>query len=235
MVDLGLAFKNVLPITAGATADGQEKFVSTVRFGASLKLLDSKLKIAADVEKYFINENPLVFTGAEYTFFDMLSVRAGYNTLSQISGGLGINFQNANFDYALTYAAAAALEHKIALSYAFGGYEVALKAEPDIFSPVGAIKKTYIRITAATKFEIYKWSLDLKNSKGEIIRTWNGAGVPDTEEVWDGLRQDGMPYDEGSYTAVMTVTDENDNSLKSKAAVIKIQTNDRSSMPLLGE
>ena len=232
-VDLGVAFKNVLPTDIKYSVDS-EKFVSSMRIGASLKLLDSSLKIAADMEKYFIQENPVFFVGAEYMLFDMLALRAGFNTFSEISGGLGINFQNLSLDYAVTFSDAV-LMHKIALSCAFGGYEVALKAEPEVFSPVGAIKKTYIRIKAATKYEIYKWSLELKDKKGDTVRIWNGAGAPDVEVIWDGLRQDGMPYEEGIYKAVLTVIDENDNSLKSKEIDIKIQTNDARSIPMFGE
>lgn len=233
MVDFGIAFKNVLPLVVKYEVDS-EKFVSTMRIGAALKLFDSKLKIAADVEKYFIKENPIFFAGAEYTLFDMFALRTGYNTYSEISGGIGVNYKDINVDYAVT-AANSALTHKIALSYFFGGYEVAVKADPEVFSPVGGIKKTYLRMTAATKYEIYKWSLDLKNKKGETVRAWYGAGIPDTEVVWDGLRQDGMPFDEGDYKAILTIIDENDSTIKSKEINIKIQTNDAKSIPMFGE
>lgn len=233
MVDIGIAFKNVLPIEVKYALDS-EKFVSTLRAGAVLKLLDAKLKIAADVEKYFINENPVFFAGVEYRVVDMFAVRAGYNTFSDISGGIGINFQNMNLDYAVTYASST-LMHKIAISYEFGGYEASLRAEPEVFSPVGAIKKTYIRITAAAKYEIYKWSLELKDKKGKIVRTWFGASIPDTEVVWDGLRDDGMPFEEGEYKALLTLVDENDTVIKSKELTIKIQTNDARSIPMFGE
>lgn len=231
--DLGLAFKNILPLTIKYDVDS-EKFVSTMRFGGTYRALDGKLKIAADIEKYFINENPFFYFGAEYNISDIIFLRAGYNTFSEVSAGLGVNFNNMGVDYTLTDGQAA-VTHKIAVYYDFGGYDVAVKADPEIFSPVGAIRKTYLRVSAMTKYDIFKWSLEIKDKTGAIIKSWYGSGAPDTETVWDGLKQDGMPVDEGDYKVVLTVVDENDKTIKSAEETVKIKSTDAHSIPLFGE
>jgi hypothetical protein len=233
LIDIGLAFKNVLPMEVKFTSES-EKTVATMRLGFDLKFLDNKLKVAADMEKYFIKENPLLFAGAEYNLLDNFFIRAGYNTLSEISAGLGFAMEGASIDYGFVYNSLG-LSHKAGLSYSFGGYEAALKADPPNFSPVGAYKKTYIRISALTKYEIFKWTIEIKDKKGEVLKNWYGAGNPDTEVVWDGLRTDGMPYEDGDYTAVMTIVDENDTTIKSEPIKIKIGSNELRSLPLFGE
>ncbi|MGD0566474.1 MAG: hypothetical protein ABSA34_03980 [Candidatus Goldiibacteriota bacterium] len=233
LFDLGLAFKNILPLTINYDTDS-EQFITTMRFGGVYKALDGKLKIAADIEKYFIKENPFFYFGAEYNISDLIFIRAGYNTFSEVSGGLGINFNNMGVDYTLTDGQAAVM-HKIAVYYDFGGYDVAVKADPEVFSPVGSIKKTYLRVSAMTKYEIFKWLLEIKDKNGAVVKSWNGTGTPDAENVWDGLRQDGMPMDEGDYKAVLTVVDENDKTIKSTETLIRIKSTDAHSIPLFGE
>ncbi|MCE5300669.1 MAG: PorV/PorQ family protein [Spirochaetia bacterium] len=232
--NVGVAFKNVIPLTV-SYQDSSEKFVSTVRAGVSAGFLDGKLKAALDMEKYFIPSNPVFFIGAEYgPVFDMVNLRLGYNTFGEISGGLGFTLENMNIDYALVNTNLA-LSHKIGLKYFFGGYEVLVKAHPDNFSPVGAYKKTYIRTSVTTKYEVFKWSLELKDNRGNVVRVWQGAGKPDAEFVWDGLKQDGMPFEDGVYRAVLTVTDENDTVIKSKETKITIKSDDNRAIPLFSE
>ena len=231
--DLGLAVKNILPLTIKYTTDS-EQFITTMRFGGTYRALDGKLKLAADIEKYFIDENPFFYFGAEYNIANMIYLRAGYNTFSEVSGGFGVNYDNVGIDYTLTDGQASIM-HKIAVYYDFGGYDVAVKADPPQFSPVGAVKKTYLRVSAMTKYEIFKWSLDIKDKNGAVVKNSNGTGTPDTDIVWDGLRMDGMPVDEGTYTVVLTVVDENDKIIKSPETLITIKSSDSRAMPLFGE
>jgi hypothetical protein len=233
MVDIGLAFKNIIPMDVKYTSES-EKTVSTVRLGADLKLLDNRLKLALDMEKYLIKENPFFFAGVEYNVLDHVFLRAGYNTFSEISGGFGLEFEGAELDYALVLNELG-MSHKIGLSYAFGGYETSITAEPQNFSPVGAYKRTYIRSKAVAKYEIYKWSIDIKDKKGTVIRTWSGTGTPDAEVIWDGLRADGMPYEDGDYSALLTIVDENDTTIKSSPTIIRIGNAEVKQLMLFGE
>jgi hypothetical protein len=231
--DAGLIFKNVVPLSV-KFEDDEEKLVTSVRAGLGLKLLDKQLKMAVDAEKYFIESDPVVYAGIEYGLFNLLYLRGGYNTTGNVTTGFGILYQDISFDYGLSFNELI-MSHKIALSYRFGGYELKLKAEPEIFSPIGGIKKTYIRVYAKAKFEIYKWKIDITDRKGNVVKSWFGSGNPDEALIWDGLNSDGMPMDEGEYRAVLTVVDENDVSNTSEPIKIKISSTDKYNIPILGE
>lgn len=232
-VDFGLVFKDVLPVKVKFVYE-EESFYPGLRAGIAFKFLDEKLKITADVEKYFLNVNPEIFGGLEYYLFDNFVLRAGANSNAVIGAGAGIKFENFLLDYAININETTNL-HKISLHYKFGGYEIGLKAEPEIFSPLSANKKTYIRINAKTKYDIYKWKVELKNKKGEIIKTWDGPGQPYDTVIWDGLKPDGLPYPEGDYFARLIITDETDTIIKSDEIIIKLSSSDKFFMPLMGE
>ncbi len=232
-IDFGLVVKDFLPIKVKFSYE-EENFYPGLRCGIAFKFLDERFKITADIEKYFLNVNPEIFGGLEYFLFDNFVLRAGINSSAVLGGGAGVKFENILLDYAFNLNETTVL-HKVSLHYRFGGYEIGLKAEPDIFSPLSANKKTYIRINTKTKYDIYKWKLELKNKKGEVIKSWDGAGQPYDTVIWDGLKPDGLPYPEGDYFARLIIVDEMDNMLKSDEILIKLSSSEKFLMPLIGE
>ncbi|HDT14593.1 MAG TPA: PorV/PorQ family protein, partial [Firmicutes bacterium] len=150
----GLSFKNIIP--AGiAYSDSEEKFVSSARLGLSFRFLDEKLTVNTDIEKYFIDVIPVWSLGAEYRIFDILLLRAGVNAIADrnnLSGGIGVEYGGFVFDYAVV-AAEEMVSHKAGISYAFGGYDLLIKPEPAVFSPVGGNRQTYLRLKAETKYD----------------------------------------------------------------------------------
>jgi hypothetical protein len=234
MLDAGLTFKNIIPLSVKYASE-TEKFTPSARLGLSLKLLDKKLKMAVDTEKFFIDSPIYVYGGAEYCLNNMFYFRAGINSAGEIfTGGIGISWQDVTFDYGASLNEYS-LSHKFALSYRFGGYDLSLKAEPEIFSPIGGNRKSYIRINAKTKYTVYKWKIEITDGMGDSVKSWMGAGDPGTEVIWDGLRPDGMPMKEGEFRAVLTVIDENDVSVSSDPIKIKIDNNDTFNIPLQGD
>ncbi len=232
-IDFGIVFKDILPLKIKFTYE-EESFYPAVRAGITFKFFDEKLKLSTEVEKYFLNVNPEFLAGIEYFLFDNFVLRAGGNSNAILGAGTGIKYQNIFLDYALNLSETTIL-HKVSLHYKFGGYEIGLKAEPEIFSPLSVNKKTYIRINAKTKYEIYKWKVELRNKKGEIIKIWEGAGQPYDTVIWDGLKPDGMPQPEGEYFARLILTDETDNTIKSDEITIKLSSSEKFLMPLIGE
>jgi hypothetical protein len=234
--DVGLVFKNIIPVSIKYSTL-EENFEPSARFGALVKLFDKQLKIAFDAEKYFINSPVYVYGGAECCIADMFFIRAGINTTGDTinyGGGAGISWKDINFDYGLIVNDLA-LSHKFALSYRFGGYDLSLKAEPDVFSPVGGNRRTYIRISAKMKYTVYKWKIEITNGLGDVVKSWMGAGEPPTEEIWDGLKQDGLPMPEAEYRATLTVIDENDVAVSSDQIKIKISNAGTINIPMMGD
>lgn len=231
--DFGLICKNFIPIGV-KFEEQEEKFVTSIRAGIGLKLFAKQLRIAVDAEKYFIESNPIIYAGFEYGLLNILFLRGGYNTCGDISSGIGVSYKDIFFDYGLVFNELM-MSHKFALSYRFGGYELKLQAEPEVFSPMGGNKKTYIRVYAKTKYEIYKWKVEITDWNGNVVKSWFGSGNPDEVLIWDGLKPDGMPIEEGEFMAVLTTIDENDVANFSDPIKIRISLTDKYNIPILGE
>ncbi|MBN2754769.1 MAG: hypothetical protein JXR81_07875 [Candidatus Goldbacteria bacterium] len=231
-----LTGKNVIP--AGIKYDFSEEMLpAAVRLGLSFMFLDGTLKVNTDAEKAFAGGPFVVCAGAEYKVMQPLYLRAGAASIgdvNEINAGFGFKHEGFGIDYGAAYTELS-LNHRVALSYSFGGYELKLAPEPAVFSPIGGNRKTYIKVTAMTKYEIFKWKVEIKDNKGKVVKSWEGAGRPDETLIWDGLDRDGMPFNEGDYKAVIVVTDENDAVSRSADVVIKISQGDQKAIPLFME
>jgi|GEM_PF-1360912 len=231
-LDIGLSVINPLPLSV-KYGESEEKFITSVRAGIAYTFDEPSLMMAVDAEKRFIAGNPSINAGIEYKPLNGLYLRAGIAEALEknaITGGFG--FENSGFalDYSLEYGAS--MFHSIGLSYGFNSYITAVTADPPVFSPIGGTKKTYLRTTVRQKYDIYKWELVIKNSKGDVMKKWEGPQAPDDSYVWDGLADDGMPCAEGDYTAQLVVTDENDSVFRSDIFVIKVSNTGENLMPM---
>ncbi len=81
------------------------------------------------------------------------------------------------------------------------------------FSPNSDGSKDKITITPHVKVKegIESYSLEIKNSKGEVVRTFSGKNVPDSI-VWDGLDAKGEIAGEGTYYATISIKYQNGNN-----------------------
>ena len=140
-----------------------------------------------------------------------------------ISGGIGINYDGFVFDYAMVNTRLG-ISNIGSLSYCFGGYDLLLKAEPATFSPVSFSNKSYIRITANTKYEIYKWRVEIKNADGKTMKDGKARQNRLTRKYGRPARRGRYAGTEGDYTAVISITDENDDVQKSDAIKITISS-----------
>ncbi len=51
------------------------------------------------------------------------------------------------------------------------------------------------------------WSAQIINAKGDVIKTWSFAGVPNSSIEWNGLNDKGQLVDDGYYTYTIVATD----------------------------
>jgi len=130
---------------------------------------------------------------------------------------------NITLDYAASIEALG-LAHKISAGYSFGGYEVKLVAAPKIFSPVGIRKNTTLAITAASKYRIDTWELNIKDQNGDIIRSYSGEDNPPNQIIWDGKDDRGLPAPDGNFLVQLLITDANGKVTKSNIESVKIQS-----------
>jgi hypothetical protein len=170
---------------------GNYSMPSSIRLGAAVKALSSNMHdiiIAVDGQ-YLKHDEISAGAGVEYTYDKTLTARLGYKTafgasnlegLKGICGGIGIKYQNFNFDYALVPYGDLGLTQKATLSYSFGAATAPAKEEPAaIKAPAAkpaakteakpAAKKTTTKKEAAApiKSALYDAALALEKS-GEI-------------------------------------------------------------------
>ena len=170
LLDTGLAVRNAINSGVSYGEDDTESAAVSLRLGATFNLLDDSLKLSLEAEKNFGGAiNPELFFGAEYQLFDLLYLRAGAGSLgadNEITAGAGVKYENILFDYAASFGGLT-LSHKFSLNYRFGTYGVFLKASPSMFSPFGGNKRTYIAAEANTKYEPFKWMMQIKGPDGD--------------------------------------------------------------------
>lgn len=85
----------------------------------------------------------------------------------------------------------------------------AVIVEPDslIFSPNGDGYKDTITITHAKATSEVEWTAEIKDSEGEVVKTYTWENGTPGEVVWDGTGDDGNALPEGTYTYVLSAED----------------------------
>jgi hypothetical protein len=124
-LDLGLSVRNLGSVNK--LRNESTELPVDVRLGASYKYnvesLNSKLLAIAGFQKYTAADNSHIHTGAEFLYDELIALRLGYISgydSKDISAGIGIYWNNVNFDYAFTnfnYNLGGA--HTISLMYTF--------------------------------------------------------------------------------------------------------------------
>src|SRR5208283_672158 len=114
--------------------------------------------------------------------------------------------------------------HRLSITYAFGGFDVNLSADPRIFSPVGIRKTTTLSIYAMTKYEITDWELDIINEDGDVVRTYSDEEKPPASVMWDGKDDRGLPVGDGEYVCEMKIKDKNGKEIKSNDEKVKVSS-----------
>lgn len=149
-VDLGMIMKLSENLSVGAgiyNIGSRIKFISEseeiplqLKTGLSLKISDYLLTNGDVI--YTKDENIDMAVGFEVKFLKMLAARAGFNTVNEAGSGLtlglGLNFDNINFDYAYEPYGDFNASHKVSLDYAFGD---AVKKDKQLKNIIDEIKK----------------------------------------------------------------------------------------------
>ena len=227
VMSIGLDLINLLSPTVKLDQTA-ESYPLTMRLGFAFKFLGDRIIPVLDVQKEFTDQDLKFMMGLEAFPIQNLALRMGYDE-SEITFGAGYFFKPIKFDYSLSIQTLG-LTHRIDLTLAFGGFDINLKADPNIFSPVGVRKTTTISVYAVTKYTITEWELDINNEDGDTVRTYSGDDKPPASIIWDGKDDRGLPVSDGEYKAVMKVKDTNNNSIQSGTESIKVS----SSVPLQG-
>jgi len=195
-----------------------------VTLGLAGKLFNDAWLVDADISKQMTNQGIKWKLGTQVDVYEnMAFVRAGLDDEMRVAVGAGGKYMNITLDYSASIEALG-LAHKISAGYSFGGFEMNVRATPKIFSPVGIKKTTTFAVKALTKYPIRDWELSIKDSNGDVLKSYTGEDNPPNQIVWNGKDDRGLPAPDGDFTAQLQVTDSNGKIIKSNTESVKIQS-----------
>ncbi len=210
---LGLSVQNVGQVSNFGNYSSQEKLPLVYRGGLVYRFEPQKpthFLLGVDVEKP-IDSDLIFHTGGEFWLgIESLSVafRAGYSfdPLNQDLGGTsgasvgaGVRFTGFELNYALVPFGVLGDTQRFSITYRFGTEGnastaqnqkekvVAVDIKPQISDyQTGTVKQATFELKPQARTDIKNWTLEITGSKGEIIRTYAGKGVPPKQIAWDG-------------------------------------------------
>ena len=224
-----------------------ERLPRTVRAGAAVRLLDDRVRFTADVSMPLLYDcdslgNPVrsftprpTFRGGEE--FELvpgvLYQRAGVDA-NEVSLGLGVHRawgkMALGFDYAvlLHYQSNYRLAptHKAGLFIDFSGFRVWIDATPSVFSPMPDNERNvlWMDVRLLGRAPAKRWQVLIKNSFGEVVRTFAGWDAPPLRLSWDALDDAGRLVADGRYYYEIVVVDKRDSALEFSGFLTRIST-----------
>lgn len=221
-VDVGLMFLNLISPQMKLAVESQS-FPMQVRIGAAMPFFDNKLLVSADVGKIVSWESTFLNVGAEYRVLDKLAVRAGVND-GRFTLGAGFALNQASLDYSHKSVSDLGSSHSFAVKYAFGGFGVSARANPEIFSPLGEYNISRIQLVVKSRTDVLRWNFQIINSDGSVIRHFEEDGTLPEEIVWDGRDNTGALVEDGKFNYRFEIWTLDGENLYSKGKLVSIDT-----------
>ncbi len=225
-----------------------ERYHRTVKIGAAARLLNGRLTVTAEAgmpvlpvidQETFnpVNRWKLDLTprgGVEFALVpDVLIQRVGIDP-NEISLGLGIHKSwgkmGIGVDYAflLHHQSSFRLDptHKLGVFVNFSGFRVWIDAQPKIFTPTPEDKNNVLWMDVRTiaRAPVKRWQILIKNSFGEVVRSYSGWEAPPPRLWWDGLDDVGRLVSDGKYYYDIVVVDQRNQSLNFSGSLTTIVT-----------
>ncbi len=245
-LSFGLCFQNVLqPRLQLATLP--ENYPRILRAGTAVHLLGGRALLTADVSLPLLYNrdelgNPTRnFTprfalrgGAEIELVpDVLYQRIGMDP-NDLSLGLGIHKSWGRMSIGVDYAVLLhhqsryrlAPTHKAGLYLGFSGFRVWIEATPAVFRPTPDNDRNvlWMDVRLQPRARPKRWQILIKNSYGELVRTFQGWDNPPLRISWDGLDDSGRLVADGRYYYNIVVIDVRNNSLECSGLLTEILT-----------
>lgn len=221
-VSFGISVINALPPTSLKLIETAETYPVILKGGVALKLLGDRVIPTMDVEQEFSGRDFKFRMGIDIYPFQQLALRAGLDE-TEVAFGAGFFWRPVRLDYSIGFSDIG-FSNRLTLTFAFGGFDINLTADPKIFSPVGTKRTTTVSIYAVTKYPIDDWELNIINEDGDVVRSYSGNEKPPKFVIWDGKDDRGLPVSDGEYRCVMQVKDKTGRTLESNIESVKISS-----------
>ena len=85
--------------------------------------------------------------------------------------------------------------------------EINAKAAPVLFAPKGTINQTVFALSYKDASPVGAWTLNIKNDKGRVVKSFSGSGSIPAQLPWHGKDIAGKVVPDGSYTYNLSVAD----------------------------
>lgn len=242
----GISAQNLLQPTI-TLASIPDVYPRTLRAGLGIRLLDNRVLVATDVVTPLAwdidaDGNPTrKFTprftphaGLEFHIIPgVLVPRVGLD-LNEVSLGLGLHQYRGKMGFGADYAFLLhhrsnyrlAPTHKVGVFVSFAGFRVWVDAQPGTFSPTpeNAQNVLWMDVRLVSRAPAKRWQLLVKNSLGEIVRTFSGWDAPPLRISWDGLDDVGRLVPDGDYKYQIVVVDQRNSSLEFSGSLTRVRT-----------
>ena len=227
----GFTFNNLLKPSFTFISEAEE-YPLCFKAGVNCKTLDNNLIFVSDLS-WQENCKLQLNAGLEYKINNLLRLRLGadYNYFSY---GVGFSFPVSKYNLRIDYAfqqhhqsqGILSPNQNLSLTFNFGGFRAKIYPDKKVFFPMGDGENNIVWLykEIMTKDEIEKWKLSIKNSWGEIIRTYEGWKEPPTRLYWDGRDNSGKLVRYGDYFYKFIITEKNGRTYISDGKLATVKT-----------
>ncbi|MEO0070753.1 MAG: hypothetical protein ABIK39_01515 [candidate division WOR-3 bacterium] len=224
-----------------------DRYPRTVRMGAAVRLLQNRVILTVDMVGPILRNldslgNPtkgwkLDMTphgGLEFAIIPGILIhRIGVDP-NEISFGLGIHKRwgkmatGVDYAFLLHHQSDYLLNptHKLGVFIDFSGFRVWIDAQPKLFTPVPGDSQNvlWMNVQTIARAPVKRWQVLIKNSFGEVIRSYSGWDAPPPRLWWDGLDDAGRLAADGKYYYDIIVVDQRNSSLSFSGFLTTIKT-----------
>jgi hypothetical protein len=199
-----------------------ESYPVELRGGFALRFLSGRGLISAEVD-HRDGPGASLHSGSEFWVYPSMALRLGYYD-DQPAGGFSYRVApDMRLDYAVSDHDLG-VTHRIGFSYSFGGFHATSRANPEVFSPLGARAVTKFELTAHTKADAEKWALEIYDKSNQVVRRFSGSAQPPAHVMWDGKDEMGLPLPDGVYRYLLVVTDTEGETVVAHERNVEIST-----------
>ena len=203
--------------------ENYDKHPMQVRFGVASTFLNNNLTISSDIANVIGWSSTYFNIGFEYKIKQKLALRSGLEN-GCFTIGVGIALNNYGLDYSSSTISDLGMNHRFAVNYNFGGFRANANATPQIFSPVGDMNITHINLQVKSRTPINKWSFEIIDENGQVIRKYINNGVVPEEIIWDGRDNVGSMASDGRFDYNFQVYTEDGKCMYAVGKLVTIDT-----------
>ena len=226
----------------------EERYPRTLRTGVAVRLLDDRAVIALDAATPLLADldpvtgnptgrftpHPVCHGGVEFELVPKVLVQRVGIDPNEISFGLGVHRfwgkmgMGVDYAFVLHHKSHYRLSptHKLGVFFDFAGFRVWIDALPQLFSPTPEDPKNvlWMDIQSVARAPVKRWQLLIKNSFGEVVRSYSGWDAPPLRMTWDGLDDAGRLVSDGNYYYDILLIDQRNATLNFAGFLTQIRT-----------